>query len=64
MTQPWELRNIIKRLLALHSDQITALRNIETASNTLKKNAIRILSEAEDVLLACYNRNRRYYLYV
>jgi hypothetical protein len=49
MTQPWELRNITKRLLALHSNQITALRNIKTASNTLKKSAITILSEAEDV---------------
>jgi hypothetical protein len=61
MTLPWELRNIIQRLLALHSDQITALRNIVTASNTLQKSAITILSAAEDVLLPYYNRDKLCY---
>jgi hypothetical protein len=48
------LRNIVKWLLALHSDQNTALHNKETASNTLKKKAIAILSEAEDAMLPYY----------
>jgi hypothetical protein len=34
MTQAWELRNLIEQFVALHRDQITALHNTETASNT------------------------------
>jgi hypothetical protein len=35
MTQLWELRNIIKWFLALHSDQIAALHNAESALDML-----------------------------